>query len=73
MHIQYGFCLLSDGHVGQVGFGSWLRSRPAVGDEREQRRLRLDLFAELEPEIDDDAGARRLDLGIGKVEDSAIA
>ena len=46
---------------------------PAVGDEREQRRLRLDLLAELQLEVDDHAGARRLDLGVGEIERGAVA
>ena len=61
-------------HVGQVGFLEvGFEPGPAVGDDREQRRLRLDLLAELEPEIDDHAGAGRLDLGVGQIQRRAIA
>ena len=46
---------------------------PPVGDEGEQRGLRPDLLAELELEVDDDAGARSPDLRIGEIERSPIA
>jgi hypothetical protein len=74
MHVEHDLRLLPDRHVGEVGLLEvGLQPRPAVGDQREQRRLRLDLLAELQLEIDDDAGARRLDLGIGKIERRAVA
>jgi hypothetical protein len=53
----------------EVGF----EPGPAVGHQREQRRLRLDLLAELNPQIDDDASPWRLDLRVGKVQRRAIA
>ncbi len=65
---------MPDGDIGEIGFLEvGFEPRPAVGDQREQHRLRLDLLAELQPEIDDDAGARRLDFGMGKVQRRAIA
>src|SRR5262249_61960304 len=42
-------------------------------DDGEERRLRLDLLARLQLEVDDRSGARCLDLGIGEVERGAIA
>jgi len=72
MHVEHDLGFLPRRHVGEVGLLEvGFEPGPAVRDQREQRRLRLDLLAELKPEIDDDAGLRRLDLGIGKVYEAA--
>src|SRR4029077_6836549 len=46
---------------------------PALGDQREQRYLRLHLLAGLKAEIEDGAGAGCLDLGVVQIQRSAVA
>ncbi len=53
-----------------------LASNQGLRDRRPSQNsdvLRLDLLAELELEIDHDAGPRRLDLGVGEIERRTIA
>src|SRR5436190_1206368 len=60
MHVEHDLGLLPHLDVGELGLLEvGFQPRPAVSHKREQRRLRLDLLAELQAEIDDGAGVRR--------------
>ena len=67
--------LLPDLHVGEVGLLE-VRLDPAVAglDDGEHRRRGRDVLADLQPvRLRDDAGARRLDVGVGEVELRLVA
>ena len=74
VHVEHHGRLLPDAHIGEVGLLEiGFEPGPSVGDVGEQGNLRLHLLAELQLEIDHDAGARRLDLGMAEIERGTVA